>query len=88
MAITFVLLNVLLQVRIKHTHTHTHTQTHTHTHTHEHTHTHTTDPELPYCQIMGKYRMTLNNYNEFAPYPHMRQTCGGHAPDYTKKTGC
>jgi len=46
------------------------------------------DPDLPYCQLMGKYRMTLNNYNQFAPYAHMRERCGGHPPDYIKQTGC
>ncbi|KAJ9560902.1 hypothetical protein OSB04_006062 [Centaurea solstitialis] len=31
--------------------------------------------ELPFCQIKGKYRMELPEYNTLDPYPHMAETC-------------
>eukprot|EP00698_Gefionella_okellyi_P018494 TRINITY_DN5548_c0_g1_i1.p1 TRINITY_DN5548_c0_g1~~TRINITY_DN5548_c0_g1_i1.p1 ORF type:complete len:549 (-),score=103.23 TRINITY_DN5548_c0_g1_i1:70-1716(-) len=46
------------------------------------------DPDLTYCQILGKYRMHMKGYNTFEPYPHMRENCGGHAYDYIKAAGC
>ncbi|KAF3530702.1 hypothetical protein DY000_02038523 [Brassica cretica] len=33
------------------------------------------DVKLPYCQILGKYRMELPDYNPMEPYPHMNEHC-------------
>ena len=29
------------------------------------------DPDLPYCQLLGHYRMTLPNFNTLTPYEEM-----------------
>lgn len=31
--------------------------------------------KLPFCQILGKYRMELPGYNTVDPYPHMNERC-------------
>lgn len=31
------------------------------------------DPTLPYCQILGNYRMVLPHYNTVTPYAHMNE---------------
>ena len=46
------------------------------------------DPNLPYCQILGKYRMTLPGYNTVQPYPKMREHCPGLPVNYDKTPGC
>lgn len=33
------------------------------------------DPDLPYCQIMGKFTMRLDNFNTVEPYSHMNERC-------------
>jgi hypothetical protein len=42
------------------------------------------DPDLPYCQIMGKYRiqLQLDQYSTVEPYSHMYETCTSIWPDY------
>jgi len=42
------------------------------------------DPNLPYCQIMGKYRIQLqiDQYSSVAPYSHMYESCTSIWPDY------
>lgn len=42
------------------------------------------DPDLPYCQIMGKYRIQLqiDQYSTVEPYSHMYETCTSIWPDY------
>ncbi|RYG51478.1 hypothetical protein EON66_10715 [archaeon] len=42
------------------------------------------DPDLPYCQIMGAYRMHLDNVNTMAPYAHMNERCAALPLDYTR----
>jgi len=46
------------------------------------------DPTLPYCQLLGKYRLTLPNYNTIKPYEHMAERCPGIAPDFFRPDGC
>jgi len=46
------------------------------------------DPNLPYCQIMGKYRIELPNYNTIKPYSHMNERCPSQNPDYFRPDGC
>eukprot|EP01123_Difflugia_compressa_P003781 TRINITY_DN15092_c0_g1_i1.p1 TRINITY_DN15092_c0_g1~~TRINITY_DN15092_c0_g1_i1.p1 ORF type:complete len:447 (-),score=84.61 TRINITY_DN15092_c0_g1_i1:32-1270(-) len=46
------------------------------------------DPDSQFCQLLGKYRMALPDYNSFAPYPHMREHCPSEPPKYIKPTGC
>jgi len=48
----------------------------------------TADPSLPYCQLMGDYRLTLPGYNTVKPYPHMREHCPSLPPLYKKPPGC
>jgi hypothetical protein len=42
------------------------------------------DPNSQFCQLLGKYRMALPQYNTFVPFPHMRERCPGLPPDYKK----
>mmetsp|Transcript_14517 Transcript_14517/g.37014 ORF Transcript_14517/g.37014 Transcript_14517/m.37014 type:complete len:551 (-) Transcript_14517:752-2404(-) len=47
------------------------------------------DPDLPYCQLMGKYRIRLDDtYNSITPYAHMREKCPSLAPDYFRPADC
>jgi hypothetical protein len=46
------------------------------------------DPGLPYCQILGKYRLDLNDYSTIEPYTHMNEHCASLAPDYIRPEGC
>jgi hypothetical protein len=46
------------------------------------------DPDLEYCQIMGKYQIVLNNYSTIEPYTHMNEKCPSIAPDYIRPDGC
>jgi len=48
------------------------------------------DPNLPYCQLMGKYRIALpvGDYSTISPYSHMNEHCGLIWPDYTRPAGC
>jgi hypothetical protein len=46
------------------------------------------DPDLPYCQILGKYRMTMPGYSTIEPYSHMNEHCASIAPDYVRPEGC
>jgi len=46
------------------------------------------DPSLPYCQILGKYRMTLPGYSTIEPYEHMNEHCKSLGPDYVRPEGC
>jgi len=48
----------------------------------------TADPDSQFCQLLGKYRMTLPDYNTVAPYPHMREKCPSLPPKYIKPVGC
>jgi len=33
------------------------------------------DPDLEYCQIVGKYKLTLPYYNTVTPYSNMNERC-------------
>lgn len=46
------------------------------------------DPELPYCQIMGQWKMDLPGYSTVEPYSHMAEHCPSQAPDYFRPDGC
>jgi len=46
------------------------------------------DPTLPYCQLLGKYTMTLPGYSTVDPYSNMNETCRVNWPDYTRDEGC
>lgn len=46
------------------------------------------DPELPYCQVIGKYQVKLNNYSTVKPYAHMNEKCPSVAPDYFRPDDC
>lgn len=48
----------------------------------------TADPSLPYCQLLGKYTMTLPGYSTVEPYPNMNESCTINWPDYTRDDGC
>ena len=48
----------------------------------------TADPDLPYCQILGKYRLTLPGYSTIDPYQHMNEHCESIGPDYVRPKGC
>jgi len=46
------------------------------------------DPELEYCQVIGKYQVQLTGYNTITPYAHMNEKCPSIAPDYIRREGC
>ena len=46
------------------------------------------DPDLPFCQLLGKYRIDLPDYSTLAPYEHMSETCATLAPEYAREPGC
>ena len=46
------------------------------------------DPELPYCQILGKYKFSLPGYSTVSPYSHMNEHCASLSPDYIRPDGC
>ena len=46
------------------------------------------DPDLPYCQIMGKYQMTLPGYGTVSIYDHMNENCPINFPTYERDEGC
>lgn len=44
--------------------------------------------KLPYCQILGKYRMELPGYNTMEPYSHMNEQCPTLPPKYNRPDNC
>jgi len=47
------------------------------------------DPQLPFCQILGKYRLRLPFFNTRQVYPNSFNNCPrGSPPDYDKPVGC
>jgi len=46
------------------------------------------DPSLPYCQLLGNYRVELPSYNTVTPYDHMFETCEINYPTYTRSPTC
>lgn len=46
------------------------------------------DPELPYCQLDGLYKIFPTYYNQIEPYDHMNEHCPSKAPFYERPDGC
>jgi len=46
------------------------------------------DPDLPFCQLGGAFRLELPGYNTIRPYPNMANKCPALPPDYNRPTGC
>ena len=46
------------------------------------------DPELEYCQIIGKYKLSLNNYSTISPYSGMNEKCPTIPPLYNRPNNC
>ena len=48
------------------------------------------DPDLPYCQILGKYRLDIpeKELSSLEIYDHMDERCPSIAPDYFRPDGC
>lgn len=46
------------------------------------------DPDLEYCQIMGRYKVTLPKYSTITPYHKMNERCPSIAPSYFRTEGC
>lgn len=46
------------------------------------------DVKLPFCQILGEYRMELPGYNTVDPYAFMNEQCPSLPPAYDRPTGC
>ena len=48
------------------------------------------NPNLPYCQIMGKFVLELEEdlYSSIKPYPHMNERCSSEGPDFIREDGC
>jgi len=46
------------------------------------------DPDLPYCQIMGNWKMVLPDYSSVKPYDHMAENCPTLPPLYLRPEGC
>lgn len=44
--------------------------------------------KLPFCQIKGRYRMELPDYNTMEPYPHMNEHCPSLPPKYFRSSNC
>ncbi|KAJ7524596.1 hypothetical protein O6H91_17G037100 [Diphasiastrum complanatum] len=46
------------------------------------------DPPLPYCQILGDYRLDLPEFNSIEPYPRMDERCPSLPPNYYRPAHC
>ena len=47
------------------------------------------DPNLPYCQLIGKYRIDVrDNWSSITPYSHMNERCPSMLPDFYRPEGC
>jgi len=46
------------------------------------------DPDIPYCQILGKYRLKLDYFNSVEPYEHMCEQCPTIPPLYQYPPKC
>nr|XP_004252023.1 uncharacterized protein LOC101252754 [Solanum lycopersicum] len=44
--------------------------------------------KLPFCQILGKYRMELPGYNTMDVYAHMNEKCPSMPPKYYRPQSC
>jgi len=43
---------------------------------------------VPFCQILGEYRMELPEYNTIEPYAHMNEYCPSLPPHYERPLKC
>ena len=46
------------------------------------------NPDIPYCQLMGKFKLVLDNYSTVTPYNHMNERCPSLGPDFIREEGC
>jgi len=46
------------------------------------------DPNVPWCQLRGKYRMPLPGFSTIPAYNHMNDHCESVAPDFKRNAGC
>ena len=46
------------------------------------------NPDLPYCQVTGKFIIELENYSTIKPYSHMNERCPSIGPDFIREDGC
>ena len=46
------------------------------------------NPDLPYCQLMGKFVFTLDGYSTITPYSNMYETCPSVGPYFIREVGC
>ena len=46
------------------------------------------DPDLPYCQLLGEYRIDLPGYSSIPIYDHMNENCESMMPKYFRPEGC
>lgn len=47
------------------------------------------DPDLPYCQIMGKYQIDISSeYSTIEPYNKMNERCESVGPTFYRPDGC
>jgi hypothetical protein len=46
------------------------------------------DPDQPFCQLIGKYRITFPGYSTIVPYEHMDEVCPTLAPLYPRPDNC
>ena len=46
------------------------------------------DPDLPYCQIMGKFKVELPGYSTIHPYSKMNERCPTQGPDFKRPNKC
>lgn len=48
----------------------------------------TDNPDQPFCQFIGKYRMIFHNYGTIAPYSHMNERCPMIPQHFIRPLGC
>ena len=46
------------------------------------------DPDVHFCQLLGKYRFTFPGFSSIKPYAHMNDHCPSIAPDFVRPDGC
>ncbi|ESR51741.1 zinc finger MYND domain-containing protein [Citrus sinensis] len=46
------------------------------------------EAKLPFCQILGEYRMELPQYNTIEPYANMNENCPSLPPSYERPQRC
>ena len=46
------------------------------------------NPDLPYCQLMGKFILELDNYSTIKPYNYMNERCPSQGLAFIREEGC